>query len=105
MEFCEKCGTLMLPKKEKDKTIFVCPSCGVKQQGGTAKITEKTTGVKKVVAVDKQASEVMPKHDEECPTCGHKEAYFRTEQTRAADEPETLFFTCVKCGKMWREYE
>lgn len=95
----------MLPKREKDKTIFVCASCGNKQHGNAVKITEKTASLKKVEAVDKQASEVLPKTDEECPDCGNKEAYFRSEQTRAADEPETLFFTCTKCGKMWREYE
>ena len=41
----------------------------------------------------------------ECPKCGCKEAYFRTEQTRGADEPETEFYTCVKCEKVWREYD
>ncbi len=30
MEFCKKCGSLMLPKKEKNKTILICSKCGHK---------------------------------------------------------------------------
>jgi len=104
MEFCPKCESLLIPKKDKEKTALVCSSCGYKQKGGDVKIVEKTKGLKKIVAVDSQTI-TMPVADAECPKCGHKRAYFRSEQTRAADEPETLFFTCVKCGKTWREYE
>lgn len=28
MEFCEKCGALMLPKKKDDKPILQCRECG-----------------------------------------------------------------------------
>ena len=28
MEFCEKCGALMLPKKKDDKPILKCRECG-----------------------------------------------------------------------------
>ncbi|AKG39264.1 hypothetical protein MA03_00455 [Infirmifilum uzonense] len=28
MEFCPKCGTLMVPKKKKDGVYLVCPNCG-----------------------------------------------------------------------------
>jgi DNA-directed RNA polymerase subunit M len=31
-------------------------------------------------------------------------AYFWTQQTRGADEPETRFFKCTKCSHTWREY-
>ena len=27
VEFCEKCGGMMLPSKDKDKKILVCNSC------------------------------------------------------------------------------
>ncbi|MEM0290915.1 MAG: transcription factor S, partial [Thermoplasmata archaeon] len=31
-------------------------------------------------------------------------AYWMLKQTRAADEPETRFYICTKCGYRWREY-
>lgn len=40
-----------------------------------------------------------------CPTCGHKEAYFRQMQLRSADEPMTSFYKCANfatCGHNWR---
>ena len=104
MEFCPKCECLLMPKKEKDKVVSVCQSCGYKSKGGAAKLIEKTKSLKKIEAVDKQRA-TMPVANVDCPECGHKKAYYRSEQTRAADEPETLFFTCIKCGKTWREYE
>lgn len=104
MEFCPKCESLLTPTKDKGKLVLVCSGCGYKKTGGNVKIVEKTEGLKKVEAIEKQTS-TMPVTDAECPKCGHKKAYFRSEQTRAADEPETLFFTCVKCGKTWRDYE
>ena len=45
-----------------------------------------------------------PKIKTKCEKCGHKVAYYWTQQTRAADEPETRFFKCEKCEYTWREY-
>ncbi|MEM2705477.1 MAG: transcription factor S, partial [Thermoplasmata archaeon] len=39
-----------------------------------------------------------------CPKCGNRGAYWMLKQTRAADEPETRFYICTKCGYRWREY-
>jgi len=103
MEFCPKCDSLMVPRKDKNTTYMVCASCGYKQKG-EKKLTEKTKGFQKVEAIEKSAS-TLPTTEMECPECGNDTAYYRSEQTRAADEPETLFFTCTKCGKTWREYE
>lgn len=40
----------------------------------------------------------QPTTDWRCPRCGNRKAYFRTRQTRRADEPTTVFYTCTKCG-------
>ena len=40
-----------------------------------------------------------------CPECGHTEASWWLQQTRSADESETRFFKCLKCGHTWREYD
>lgn len=48
--------------------------------------------------------ETNPKIKITCDKCGNKSAYFWTQQTRGADEPETRFFKCTKCNHTWREY-
>ena len=38
-----------------------------------------------------------------CMKCkGNKTTYY-TMQTRSADEGETIFITCLNCGKRWRK--
>ena len=48
--------------------------------------------------------EIHPKIKIECSKCKNKVAYYWTQQTRGADEPETRFFKCTKCNYTWREY-
>jgi transcription elongation factor S-II len=38
-----------------------------------------------------------------CHRCGKRECTFYEMQTRSADEPMTIFITCINCGKMWRQ--
>lgn len=37
-----------------------------------------------------------------CKTCKGKNYFYRTEQTRSADEPETVFYTCKQCERVYR---
>lgn len=46
----------------------------------------------------------LPKTKIICPNCGNDEAYWWMQQTRAIDEPPTLFYRCVKCKYTWRSY-
>ncbi|KAJ5910102.1 hypothetical protein N7504_004745 [Penicillium tannophilum] len=39
----------------------------------------------------------------QCGKCGQRKVTYTEAQTRAADEPMTLFCTCVVCGKSWRQ--
>ncbi|KAA0154936.1 hypothetical protein FNF27_02989 [Cafeteria roenbergensis] len=36
--------------------------------------------------------------DEPCPKCAHSQMFFYTMQMRSADEGQTVFFECPKCG-------
>mmetsp|Transcript_114681 Transcript_114681/g.180547 ORF Transcript_114681/g.180547 Transcript_114681/m.180547 type:complete len:140 (+) Transcript_114681:72-491(+) len=53
-----------------------------------------------------KGSEAEPEHaeiDHECEQCGAKKVQFWTRQLRSADEGQTIFYLCKKCG--WRAME
>jgi transcription elongation factor S-II len=37
-----------------------------------------------------------------CKRCGKRECTYYEMQTRSADEPMTVFITCLNCGKQWK---
>ncbi len=115
MEFCPKCGSRLVPKKEKTgkKTslILVCSKCSYKKQA----LSEVASKVSKVIQPDPQKLVVVIGKEEqklrtlptvrvECPKCGNNLAYVWQVQTRGADESSTQFFRCTKCGYTFREY-
>jgi DNA-directed RNA polymerase subunit M len=102
MEFCPKCGTLLLPREDDPKKVRC--SCGYNpRQRKTLLVSEKTEQTGKIEVVDKKL-ETLPTTTIECPKCGGKKAFYWMAQTRASDEGETQFFRCVKCGHQWRQY-
>ena len=38
-----------------------------------------------------------------CHGCGKRECTYYEMQTRSADEPMTIFITCLNCGKRWKQ--
>jgi len=111
MEYCPKCGSLMLPQKRGEGTVLKCPKCGYEKavsNPGAYKVTRvtKRSPEDAILVIDREIKvEVLPKTRVECPRCGHTEAYYWEVQTRAGDEPATRFFKCTKCGYVWREYQ
>lgn len=100
MEFCEKCGGMILIKDNK----AACASCGHRVKKKPKVKTSERIEKKESVAVIKQQENINPVVEIKCPKCKHKKAYFWTQQTRAADESETKFYRCVKCEHSWRVY-
>ncbi len=102
MLFCPKCGSIMMPKKNK-KGVLAC-SCGyVEKDAEDTKIKEKITEQEEIPVIEND-DDPSPVVDEICPECGHGKAKFWTVQTRASDEPETKFYKCEKCKHTWRDY-
>ena len=100
--FCPQCGSILRPKDKGGKKVMYC-SCGF------SKIPEGATEIKETIASGKKIEvleniETNPKIKSNCEKCGNKIAYYWTQQTRGADEPETRFFRCTKCEYTWREY-
>ena len=103
MDFCPKCGSIMVPKPGKKTKSFAC-DCGYRtKQKPAVVLKEKITLDKKdeIEVIDKKV-ETLPKTEEECPKCKNREAYFWTVQTRAGDEAETRFLECTRCKHRWR---
>lgn len=105
MQFCPKCGIILMPIKKEDKVLLTCNKCGyesrkaIKQVSGIKKDTEKII----VIGENEQKISTLPKTKSECPKCDHNEAFYWMVQTRGADESSTQFFRCTKCGATWRE--
>ena len=53
---------------------------------------------------DDDETKHLPKTNGICSKCGNGEAYWFMRQTRSADEPPTVFYTCTKCEHKWRSY-
>lgn len=102
MAFCDKCKTLVFPKAGSYK----CAKCGHEGTVASQKITiaREEREVLMITPEDEAKLEVMPTMRAECVKCGNMEAYYRTQQTRKSDEPETAFLRCTKCGHRWRKY-
>jgi len=103
--FCEKCGSILFPRKEGKKTIMACSHCKFKKEQEEFILTEKVKETEELQVIEEGAQTHLPLVDIECPKCQNKKARFWTVQTRASDEPETKFFKCEKCNHTWRDYD
>ena len=116
MEFCPKCDSRLLLKKEKSgkkmTLMLVCPKCNYEKKGIETNVAPKASKViqpnpQKLVAVigkKEQKLRTLPTVRIECPRCGNNLAYVWQVQTRGADESSTQFFRCTKCEYTFREY-
>ncbi|WP_326403765.1 transcription factor S [Infirmifilum sp. NZ] len=109
MEFCPKCGGLMVPAVVNGKKVLKCQSCGYVKEpanpGRAYRVEEKIERhpLDKVVVFDVDVA-TLPVVQFKCENCGNDKAYVYEVQTRAGDEPATRFYICTKCRKVYREY-
>ena len=101
MEFCPKCGSVLIQKTKNAG----CPRCGYTAKGKLKiNVSEKIDERKEVAVVSGKDKQALPIVNEPCSKCGHDKSYFWTIQTRSSDEAETKFFKCVKCNHTRRNY-
>ncbi|MFX0104772.1 MAG: RPA12/RPB9/RPC11 RNA polymerase family protein [Candidatus Hodarchaeota archaeon] len=110
MEFCDECGSMMLPSNLNGEKVFKCKCGAIKP------FSEKHTGAYKLkTKIDHSIrdevtnlTDVINWKEEnlrssiknfKCPSCGYSKAHLETRQTRRADEGMTHFITCLKCGR------
>ena len=101
MEFCPKCGTILMQKVKN----YTCPKCNyTKKEKVKIQSSEKMAKFQEMGVLKEKDTDLLPVIAAICEKCGCKEAYFWSSQTRSADEAETRFFKCKKCKHTWREY-
>jgi DNA-directed RNA polymerase subunit M len=112
MEFCPKCGSMLVPQKTEGKVVMMCPKCEYVLKETPEKSDNKVGGkvithnLQQQVTVIGKSDEVdtMPTMRMECPKCGNMLVYVWQVQTRGGDEASTQFFRCTKCNHTFREY-
>ncbi len=113
MDFCPKCGAVLVSKryedkKEGEKIFLVCRKCGmVKKKYKAIEIKEDVIeNPQDQVIIVKKNAEALPKTVVNCPKCENNEAYWWTQEIEVSDEDSVIatFFKCTKCAHKWREY-
>ncbi|MEM4714211.1 MAG: transcription factor S [Candidatus Nanoarchaeia archaeon] len=104
MEFCPKCGTLMI----LGKTYAICPKCKkkvkIKTKEKVMKEKLESPHAKLIKKTPKEIEATYPTTNAICPKCGNKTAYWWMQQILdGEDEPETQFFRCTRCKHTWRK--
>ncbi|MHC1602527.1 MAG: transcription factor S [Methermicoccaceae archaeon] len=105
MQFCPKCKSIMVPSG----AVLKCRKCGFEMEGdkeGDEKLVF-TTKIKArdITVLEHEEAAGLPTTRAHCQECGNNTAYWWLRQMRSADESETRFFRCTKCGYTWREYD
>jgi DNA-directed RNA polymerase subunit M len=103
MEFCPQCKSMMMPSG----SMMKCRKCGFEKEKAKNKniISKKEFQERKVTVLEGDEMAGLPTTRAVCEECGNDTAYWWLRQLRSADESETRFFRCTKCGRTWREYD
>jgi DNA-directed RNA polymerase subunit M len=98
--FCE-CGSM---RRISCDGAFRCTSCGTPAPH-TLELDIVVTQEQRnrSLTIADEIEETFAHPTKECPSCGSNAVHNVIKQTRAADEPGTLFFKCTDCRNKWRE--
>ncbi|RDD43431.1 DNA-directed RNA polymerase I subunit RPA12 [Trichoplax sp. H2] len=102
--FCPRCGSIM-PSPSSAQTIncIVCNNqisidsyLGVETKSTITFNAIRSKGVQKIKDDTQHAK--GPIIERKCEKCSNNSMTYYTQQTRSADEGQTVFYSCTKCG-------
>ncbi|CAG0885109.1 unnamed protein product, partial [Darwinula stevensoni] len=106
-DFCPICGSILpLPKSKGNIQCQVC-SFAIDRRDIHGTKTTYTIFFNGLQSQESQSEQEQsddgPLVERECRQCGHNEMCYATLQLRSADEGQTVFYTCPKCGVLDEE--
>ena len=101
--FCPKCKAMLVLNRSTGLKECKRPNCSYYEEKGEVKLTSRDIEKKEIV-VTEGLEGTLPTTKIICEKCGHNKATWVIRQTRAADEPSTRIYQCIKCKHKWREY-
>lgn len=103
MQFCPQCKSIMMPSG----SMMKCRKCNFQTEKikGKKIVSKKDFEERDVTVIESSEAAGFPTTRAVCEECGNDTAYWWLRQLRSADESETRFFRCTKCGCTWREYD
>jgi len=100
MMFVRNVGAMLRPKVVRDKKVMGC-SCGYtgRFKASSMWLFQRRKKIKsESLKLLKKKLQLHPVIDEECPKCKNPKAFTWSQQMRAGDEPETIFYKCTECA-------
>jgi len=104
VDFCPGCGALLPSLTSTGDVTCVCCKYVVSSKLFDEKVIRYTVEFNSVEGTGrsnkKKAGDQAdgPVIERKCPKCGHDQMSYAAIQLRSADEGQTVFFTCLKCG-------
>ncbi|XP_047328510.1 DNA-directed RNA polymerase I subunit RPA12-like [Impatiens glandulifera] len=107
--FCEMCGTMLSFNTVK---YARCPLCKFKRNlkeisGKEIRYSISVADIRRELGIstleihEEQKQQID--YSKKCPKCNNEGMGFKSIQTRSADEGETQFYNCAKCGYSYKE--
>ncbi|XP_057436777.1 uncharacterized protein LOC130729153 [Lotus japonicus] len=105
--FCHYCGTMLTVPSVN---YAECPLCknrsNIKDiEGKEISYTISAEEIRRELGIEtiEEQKVQLSKVNKTCEKCGNGEATFYTRQMRSADEGQTTFYACTRCGHQFQE--
>lgn len=100
LRFCQKCKTLLSPRKRDGKIFLECKDCGFSKEVKKRDLVSKN----KIHAPEKRGKgfvkdeDIFATYEHECKKCGYNKAQVLDVGIFYSDEDNLILLKCGKCG-------